>query len=90
MHYARLPFFFSLSSSSIYIVRKVPVEEFVSEENVRTGDCSVARMKRMMYNRGAADVAAKCVERDDLVRELEGIRNFNEECAICAEEYVEG
>ncbi|KAL3797487.1 hypothetical protein ACHAW5_010096 [Stephanodiscus triporus] len=73
------------------IVRKVPVEEYVSEENIRTGDCSVARMKRMMTNRGAADgVAAKCVERDDLVREIEGIRNFNEECAICAEEYVEG
>ena len=83
----------SLYHSSLFLlrkVRKVPVEEFVSEENVRTGDCSVARMKRMMSNRGAADVAAKCVERDDLVRELEGIRNFNEECAICAEEYVEG
>lgn len=69
----------------------MPVEEYVSEENIRTGNCSVARMKRMMTNRGAADVvAAICVERDDLVREIEGIRNFNEECAICAEEYVEG
>ena len=69
----------------------MPVEEYLSEEDIRTGDCSVGRLKRMMSNRGAADVVeAKCVERDDLVRELEGIRNFNEECAICAEEYVEG
>ncbi|KAL3811166.1 hypothetical protein ACHAXA_001381 [Cyclostephanos tholiformis] len=72
------------------IVRKVPVEEYVSEENVRTGDCSVARMKRMLSNRGAANAAMKSVERNDLVREIECIRNFNEECAICAEEYVEG
>ena len=71
-------------------VRKVHVEEYVSEENARTGDCSISRLKRMMSNRGASEIASKCVERHDLVREIERIRNFNDECAICAEEYVEG
>jgi hypothetical protein len=72
------------------IVRKVPVEEFVSNEELRSGECSVTRMKRMMTNRGATEIAAKCIERDDLVCELEKIRKFNDECSICAEEYVEG
>lgn len=71
-------------------VRKVPVEEFVSEDDVRNGDCSIARMKRMLCNRGASEAAERCLERCDLVREVEKNRNFNEECAICAEEYVEG
>lgn len=72
------------------ILRKVPVEEFVSEEDVRTGNCSVARMKRMLLNRGAGDIAEKCVEKDDLIKEVLKVRKYNEECAICAEEYVEG
>jgi hypothetical protein len=82
----------SLSHLFFYVakVRKVNVEEYVSEENVRTGDCSISRLKRMMSNRGASEIASKCVERHDLVREFECIRNFNDECAICAEEYVEG
>lgn len=72
------------------IVRKVPVEEFVSEEDVKTGVCSIARLKRMLVNRGVSEAAENCVERDDLVKEVEKVRKFNEECAICAEEYVEG
>jgi len=72
------------------IVRKVKVEEFVSQEDVKNGECSISRMKRMLANRGAADAAENCVERDDLVQELEKVRKYNEECAICAEEYVEG
>jgi hypothetical protein len=71
-------------------VRKVHVEEYVSEETVRSGDCSISRLKRMMIHRGASDIVSRCVERHDLVRELECVRNFNDECAICAEEYVEG
>ena len=72
------------------IVRKVPVEEFVSEEDIHNGECSVGRMKRMLKNRGVAEAADKCVEREDLVKEVERVRKYNEECAICAEEYVEG
>lgn len=72
------------------IVRKVPVEEFVSEDDVKTGVCSIARMKRMLVNRGASEAADNCVERDDLAKEVEKVRKFNDECAICAEEYVEG
>ena len=72
------------------IVRNVPVEEFVSEEDIRTGGCSVARMKRMLVNRGALELAERCVEREDLVNEILRVRKFNEECAICAEQYVEG
>ena len=68
----------------------MPVEEFVSEDDVKNGDCSIARMKRMLCNRGALEAAERCLERDELVREIEKTRNFNEECAICAEEYVEG
>jgi len=72
------------------VVRKVPAEEFVPEEDVRTGACSVARMKRMLVNRGAPDAAERCIEKDDLAREVEKARNFNQECPICAEEYAEG
>ncbi len=68
----------------------MPVEEFVSEEDVRNGDCSIARLKRMLCNRGVLEAVERCIERADLVREVEKTRNFNEECAICAEEYVEG
>jgi hypothetical protein len=46
------------------IVRKVPVEEFVSNEELQSGECSVTRMKRMMTNRGATEIAAKCIERN--------------------------
>ncbi|KAL9183444.1 hypothetical protein ACHAXT_004300 [Thalassiosira profunda] len=72
------------------IVRKVPVEEYVSQEDIQNGECSVARMKRMLVNRGAAEAAENCVEREELVQEVERVRKFNEECAICAEEYAEG
>jgi hypothetical protein len=71
-------------------VQKVPVEEFVSKEDIRNGDCSISRLKRMLRNRGASEAAERCLERADLVREVEKNRNFNEECAICAEEYIEG
>mmetsp|Transcript_8347 Transcript_8347/g.18705 ORF Transcript_8347/g.18705 Transcript_8347/m.18705 type:complete len:355 (+) Transcript_8347:99-1163(+) len=77
-------------SELVDIVRKVPVEEFVSEDDVRTGSCSIGRMKRMLANRGASEASEKCVERDDLAKEVEKVRKFNEDCAICAEEYVEG
>ncbi len=66
------------------------MEEFVSEEDIRNGDCSISRLKRMLRNRGSSEAAERCLERADLVREVEKSRNFNEECAICAEEYVEG
>lgn len=75
------------------IVRKVPVEEFVSEEallQTTPGECSIAKMKRMLVNRGAGEAADMCLERDDLVNEIRKVRKFNEECAICAEEYIEG
>lgn len=72
------------------IVRKVSVEEFVSEEHVKVGECSIARMKRMLVNRGESEVAETCVERKDLVKEVERVRNYNAECAICAEDYAEG
>jgi len=71
------------------IVRKVPAEEFFPLAAVETG-CSTARLKRMLVHRGAAEAAQKCVERDDLAKEVLKVRNFNEECPICAEEYVEG
>lgn len=72
------------------IVRKVPAEEFVSEKDIASGECSIARMKRMLMHRGAGEAAAQCLERADLAKELQRVRKFNEECAICAEEYAEG
>lgn len=72
------------------IVRKVPVEEFCSPATVKTGACSTERLKRMLVNRGAGEVAHKCLEKDDLANEIIKVRNFNNECPICAEEYVEG
>ena len=72
------------------IVYKVPVEEYVSPEDINNGECSVARMKRMLVNRGESSVAEACIEREELVKEICKVRNYNEECAICAEEYEEG
>ena len=72
------------------LVRKVPVEEFVSEEDIKTGGCSISRMKRMLKNRGSSEAADRCVERDELVSEISRVRKYNEECAICAEQYEEG
>jgi len=72
------------------IVYKVPVEEYVSPEAINNGECSIARLKRMLVNRGESSVAEACIERDELVKEICKVRNYNEECAICAEEYQEG
>jgi len=72
------------------IVRKVPAEEFYSPTMVKTGVCSTARLNRMLANRGAAEAAHNCIGPDDLAKEVLKVRNFNEECPICAEEYVEG
>eukprot|EP00985_Skeletonema_marinoi_P020693 scaffold12368_cov149-Skeletonema_marinoi.AAC.4 len=60
------------------MVRKVPVEEFVSEE------------ERMLVNRGASDSLHRCLDRSDLLEEIEKVRKYNEDCTICAEQYEEG
>jgi len=70
------------------IVRKVPVEEFVSEDDY--GSCSVTKLKRMLANRCKSQASEHCVERDDLIREIKKARHFHSECSICAEEFVEG
>lgn len=72
------------------IVSQVPAEEFCSPTMIKTGTCSTERLKRMLINRGAADVVQECLEKDDLAKEVLKVRNFNDECPICAEEYVEG
>lgn len=72
------------------LVRKVPVEEFVSEEQLKSGECSISKMKRMLVNRGASDALHKCLDRNDLLQEIERVRKFNEDCAVCAEQYEEG
>eukprot|EP00804_Cyclotella_cryptica_P027436 CCRYP_008856-RA/>CCRYP_008856-RA protein AED:0.41 eAED:0.41 QI:0/-1/0/1/-1/1/1/0/287 len=72
------------------IVRKVPVEEFVSEEDIKNGECSIIRMKRILKNRGAAEAVERCLEREDLVNEILRVRKYDEACAICSEDYVEG
>jgi hypothetical protein len=72
------------------LVRKVPVEEFVSEEELKSGGCSISKMKRMLVNRGASDALHKCLDRKDLLQEIERVRKFNEDCAVCAEQYEEG
>ncbi|KAL7455119.1 hypothetical protein ACHAWC_006688, partial [Mediolabrus comicus] len=53
------------------LVRKVPVEEFVSEEELKSGGCSISKMKRMLVNRGASDALHKCLDRNDLLQEIE-------------------
>ncbi|KAL3790265.1 hypothetical protein ACHAWO_001340 [Cyclotella atomus] len=73
------------------LVRKVPVEEYVSEREIRNGECSISKMKRILINRGAADAAERCLERQDLVNEIYRVRKYEEkECTICSEEYAEG
>ena len=70
------------------IVRKVPVEEFVSENDYES--CSVTKLKRMLANRCKSQASEHCVERDDLIREIQKARHFHSECSICAEQFVEG
>jgi hypothetical protein len=73
------------------LVRKIPVEEFVSEQEIKNGECSISRMKRILINRGAAEAAERCLERRDLLNEIGRVRKYNDaECTICSEEYVEG
>ncbi|KAL7431747.1 hypothetical protein ACHAXM_005995 [Skeletonema potamos] len=72
------------------LVRKVPVEEFVSEEELKSGGCSISKMKRMLVNRGASDSLHRCVDRRDLLEEIEKVRKVNDDCTICAEKYEEG
>ncbi len=72
------------------LVRTVPVEEFVSEEELKSGGCSISKMKRMLVNRGASDALHKCLDRNDILQEIERVRKFNEDCAVCAEQYEEG
>ena len=54
------------------ILRKVPVEEFVSNEEFRSGECSVTRMKRMMTNCGATEIAASASKGMTLRASLRG------------------
>ena len=70
------------------LLRKVPAEEFVSEDDVKV--CSVTKLKRMLINRGEGEAAARCLETDDLAKEIGKVRHFDSECAICAEQFVEG
>jgi hypothetical protein len=66
------------------------VEEFVSEENIKNGECSIARMKRILRNRGAGETAERCLEREELVKEICRVRKYEDECTICSEDYAEG
>ena len=72
------------------LVRKVPVEEYVSEQDLRDGECSISRMKRILTHRGASEAADKCLEREDLVNEILRVRKYENECTICSEDYEEG
>ena len=72
------------------LVRKIPVEEYVSEQDLRDGECSISRMKRILANRGASEAANKCLERDDLVNEILRVRKYENECTICSEDYEDG
>jgi len=72
------------------LVRKIPVEEFVSEEDIKNGECSISRMKRILVHRGASEVVDRCLERDDLIKEICRVRIYDSECTICSEEYLDG
>ena len=72
------------------IVDRVPVESFISDEDVRNGKCAIPRMKQMIINRGEAEAAGNCACRADLVREVAKCRIFNEECVVCSDQYVAG
>eukprot|EP00956_Cyclotella_meneghiniana_P008283 scaffold11039_cov21-Cyclotella_meneghiniana.AAC.1 len=74
------------------IVRKIPVEEYVSMEDIRGGECSVSKLKRMLRHRGAGDAIADqyCLEKEDLMNELCRVRKHEGECTICSEDYAEG
>ena len=47
-------------------------------------------MKRMLVNRGASDAIERCIDKSDLLEEIEKVRKYNEECTICTESYQEG
>jgi len=74
------------------LVRKIPVEEYVSMEDIRGGECSVSKLKRMLRHRGAGDaiVDQYCLEKEELMNELCRVRKHEGECTICSEDYAEG
>ena len=74
-------------SNIVEMVRVLPMEEFVTENEVRT-TCSIPQLKRMLTRRGVT--SDQCLERSELVQKLETCRNYNDTCCICAEEYQDG
>lgn len=72
------------------LVRKIAVEEYVSEDDITNGECSISKLKRMLCHRGAGGAAKKCLEKDELTSELLRVRKHEKECTICSEDYAEG
>jgi len=70
-------------------VQSMAIEEFVSEEDVRTNS-SVSEIKQMLVLRGKKDKADRCLERSELIEELEKCRKYDDTCCICATVYNNG
>lgn len=70
-------------------VQSMPIEEFITEEDVRTNS-TVSEIKHMLNIRGKKDIADQCLERSDLVKELEKCRKCDDTCCICATAYEKG
>lgn len=73
----------------VKIVQKMPVEEFVPEDDAMD-KFSISQLKKMLAVRGQQTEGGSYLERQDLVDAVKKRRNFCESCVICCEEYNEG
>ena len=69
-------------------VRLMPIEEYISEEDLRK-EGTVSQIKKMLQDRGKSHLD-HCLERSELVEELEKCRKVDDTCCICAAAYEKG
>ena len=75
----------------VNLVLKLPIEEFVPQEQMAS--CKVSQLQEMLSIRSSSDSNATTtafVEKNDLVAAVAKIRNYNDTCCICYEEYQAG
>jgi len=77
-------------SSIKEMIQNIPLEEFVSNEDVKSS-ASIVQLRNSLRNRGkTSDYVSTIGEtRSELVEEVLKCRNYSDTCCICAQEYEE-
>ena len=80
----------------VNLVSKLPMEEFVPQEQM--AGCKVSQLQQMLRIRSrvgsdqttTTPPLSALVEKNDLVAAVTALRNYNDTCCICYEEYQAG